>query len=168
LTKVEKRLPNKQTHRLFWQLINLSVDLFKLYGVPLVHRGTLEKLRAQWEKATYPKDSLSDGTLLKLSGQEFDPQRLKSTFLNYVVGSHLGKEKTREEKQRMQEELRQEFALSLLFSPKQKELLHKRLHGQPMTKTEREYFSRVVRKKLQALADPDLHRLAQKALQEGI
>lgn len=34
-----------------------------------------------------------------------------------------------------------------------------------MTKTEREYFSRTVKKKLLALADPDLHRLAQKALQ---
>lgn len=168
LIKVEKMLPNKQTHRFFWQLINLSVDLFNLYGVPLVHKKALEKVRAHWEKATYPKHSLADGTLLKLSGQKFDPNRLKRAFLNYVVGSQLGEEKTREEKQRIQEEFRQEFALSLLFSPKQKELLYKRLHGQPMTKTEREYFSRVVRKKLQALADPDLHRLAQKALQEGI
>ena len=168
LIKVEKMLPNEQAHRLFWQLINLSVDLFNLYGIGLVHKEALEKVGALWEAAVYPKDSLSDGTLLRLSGHEFDPNRLKRTFLNYVVESQLGEEKTREEKQKMQEELRQEYALSQLFSPKQKELLFKKLHGEPMTKTEREYFSRVVRKKLQALADPDLHRLAQKALQEGI
>ena len=58
LIKVEKMLPNKQAHRLFWQLINLSVDLFKLYGIALVHKKALEKMRARWEKATYPKHSL--------------------------------------------------------------------------------------------------------------
>ena len=38
--------------------------------------------------------------------------------------------------------------LDLLFSEKQKELVFKKLRGQHLTKTEREYYSRVVKKKL--------------------
>jgi hypothetical protein len=55
-----------------------------------------------------------------------------------------------------------EYALSQLFSPKQKELFQKKLKGELLTKTEKEYFSRTVKKKVAALANPELHRLAQK------
>jgi hypothetical protein len=41
----------------------------------------------------------------------------------------------------------------------------KKLKGEKLTKTEKEYFSRTVRKKLSALAHPDVHRMAQRILQ---
>ena len=44
------------------------------------------------------------------------------------------------------------------------ELFKKKLEGLPLTKTEREYYSRTVRKKVSALANPELHRLAHKLL----
>jgi hypothetical protein len=47
-----------------------------------------------------------------------------------------------------------------LFPPKQKELVLKKLKGEEMTKTEQEYYSRVVKKKLEALADADLRKIA--------
>ncbi len=50
--------------------------------------------------------------------------------------------------------------LELIFSAKQKELVFKRLKGLHLSKTEREYFSRVVKKKLAAIADPELQGLA--------
>jgi len=50
--------------------------------------------------------------------------------------------------------------LDLLFSDKQKELVYKRLKGHQLTKTEREYYSRVVKKKLAAIADPETQELA--------
>ena len=50
--------------------------------------------------------------------------------------------------------------LDLLFSAKQKELVFKKLRGQHLTKTEREYYSRVVKKKLTAIADSDIQELA--------
>ena len=56
------------------------------------------------------------------------------------------------------------FALSQIFSPRQKELVLKKMRGEKLTKTEREYYSRTVKKKLAALANPALHRLAQQAL----
>jgi len=63
------------------------------------------------------------------------------------------------------EELSLEYALSQLFSPKQKELFQKKLKGELLTKTEKEYFSRTVKKKVAALANPELHRLAQELME---
>ncbi len=60
----------------------------------------------------------------------------------------------------MKSEFDMEYSLSQMFSKKQKELFMKRLKGEKMTKTEREYYSRTVRKKVLALANPELHKLA--------
>jgi hypothetical protein len=50
--------------------------------------------------------------------------------------------------------------LSLLFSEKQKELIFKKLKGLHLTKTEREYYSRVVKKKLAAIVMPEVYEVA--------
>jgi hypothetical protein len=47
-----------------------------------------------------------------------------------------------------------------LFSEKQKELVFKKARGLHLTKTEREYYSRVVKKKLAAIADAEMQGLA--------
>ncbi len=47
-----------------------------------------------------------------------------------------------------------------LFSEKQKELVFKKVRGLHLTKTEREYYSRVVKKKLAAIADAEMQGLA--------
>ena len=52
--------------------------------------------------------------------------------------------------------------LDRLFSPKQKDLVFKKLNGEAFTKTEREYYSRVVRKKLLSIADAQVNRIAVK------
>jgi hypothetical protein len=57
--------------------------------------------------------------------------------------------------------------LDLLFSKKQKELVFKKLEGQHLTKTEREYYSRVVKKKLAAIAAPEMQELAMALTQAG-
>ena len=56
--------------------------------------------------------------------------------------------------------------LGRLFSPKQKDLVFKKLNGESFTKTEREYYSRVVRKKLQAIADSEVGYIASKLTQK--
>jgi hypothetical protein len=50
--------------------------------------------------------------------------------------------------------------LDRLFSEKQKELVLKKLEGQHLTKTEREYYSRTVKKKLAAIADKEIQEMA--------
>jgi hypothetical protein len=57
--------------------------------------------------------------------------------------------------------------LKLLFSEKQKELIFKKVKQRPMTKTEREYYSRVVKKKLAAIAAPEVQELATALTQAG-
>jgi hypothetical protein len=59
-----------------------------------------------------------------------------------------------------------DIALSQVFSPKQSELFRKKLEGLPMTKTEQEYYSRSVKKKVLALANAELHALARKLLEQ--
>ncbi len=93
-----------------------------------------------------------------LAGYRFSPERIKNAFLNY---SAVEANETRAMLNR-RDELSVEFSLSQVFSPKQKELFKKKLKGEPFTKTEREYFSRSVKKTVMALANPELHRLAQK------
>lgn len=57
-----------------------------------------------------------------------------------------------------------EAALRTVFTARQRELVTKRLRRERFTKTEAEYFSRVVKKTLSALANDELHRLARRAL----
>jgi len=101
---------------------------------------------------------------VKLSSATLDARRLKKIFLDYVVNNRIGQQLSDKEKSKIQEEFRCEYNLSLLLSPRQKDILYNKLRGEIMTKTEREYFSRIIKKKLVAMADPDLHALAQKAL----
>jgi hypothetical protein len=54
--------------------------------------------------------------------------------------------------------------LDRLFSAKQKELVFKKREGRGLTKTEREYFSRIVRKKLEAIANEDVVGLARELI----
>ena len=43
---------------------------------------------------------------------------------------------------------------------KREELVLKKLHGEPLNKTEKEYFSRTVKKKLEALANSEVKKVA--------
>ena len=52
-------------------------------------------------------------------------------------------------------------ALEVLFSPRQGELVLKRFKGEQFSKTEREYYSRCVKKKLIALLNDDLRKIAE-------
>ena len=93
---------------------------------------------------------------LKVARHVMDSRRLKSTFNNY-----LGLAQSRlNDLLSVREEFGLEYALSQVFSPKQKELFFKKLKREKLTKTEKEYFSRVVKKKVLALANPGLHRLS--------
>lgn len=104
------------------------------------------------------KESLKRDTQFMVSGREMSAQRLKTTFHNYFRQN----QSSLNELLSVKEELGVEYALSQVFSPKQKELFLKKLKGEKLTKTEKEYFSRRVKKKAQALANPELHRLARK------
>ena len=71
---------------------------------------------------------------------------------------------SRKARQETHAELSLEYALSQVCSPKQKELFKKRLEGLPLTKTEKEFYSRAVKTKVVAFANDELHSLSKKLL----
>jgi len=98
---------------------------------------------------------------LRMAGRNVSSQRLKQTFNNYFSGQ----QSMLNELLSVKEDLGLEYALSQVFSPKQKELFLKKFRHEKLTKTEKEYFSRTVKKKVLALANPELHRLSKKLLE---
>lgn len=99
---------------------------------------------------------------LKMNGRKLSSVRVINTFKNYFKQAEINFKDYVE----MKDEFDLEYALSQVFSKKQKELFMKKLKGERMTKTEREYFSRTVKKKVLALANSDLHKLAIKLIKE--
>jgi len=95
-----------------------------------------------------------------VSERRLNPERMRHVFNNYFKKDELGVKDLRVRK----DNLSLEYAMSQLFTPKQKELFLKKFRGEKMSKTEREYFSRVVKKKVLALANSELHRLANTTL----
>ena len=95
----------------------------------------------------------------QVAGHSMSSQRVKSVFTEYFnkAQSNLS------DLMFVKDEFALEYALAQVFSPKQKELFLKKLKGEKLTKTEKEYFSRAVKKKVLALANAELHRLSQKA-----
>jgi len=162
-SKVQSLLQNKADKKGLKELFLLSLALYELNGLkfswvlPYVKelsdddRGALKSL----------KDCLVKGADFKLANYRFNHDRVKNTFHQYFV-SESKEVKNFSDKR---DELSLELALSEVFPPKQKDLFLKKLKGDKLTKTEREYFSRTVKKRATALANSELHQLAQKVLQ---
>ena len=106
------------------------------------------------------RDLLSDETV-RLNKRVFlSTKRLRNTLRRYASSLENFESAREREKLRQQQSFDLHKHLSALFSPKQKELVLKKLGGESFTKTEQEYFSRVVKKKLEALTNTELRRIA--------
>ncbi len=160
--RVLNHLYNKEQRKNFHSLLQVSLALYDLNHLSFSWTKPLKEMLSEKEKADLKqlRKELTSGNTFTLNGLEFYPLRLKNAFELYF---EKDAEKSRQQKEKY-EELSLEYALSQVFSPKQKELFKKRLEGLPLTKTEKEYYSRAVKKKVVALANPELHRLAQRLL----
>ena len=143
-------------------LLLLSLALYQSYHLSFLWANPLRKGLPDQDVARLKdlRNSLNQAEFVTLGGKRFHCSRLKKMFSNYF---EQNAEKTKQLKEK-HEELSLEYALSQVFSAKQKELFKKKLEGLPLSKTEKEYFSRTVKKKVSALANPELHRLAQKLM----
>jgi hypothetical protein len=158
----EGYLRNAHDKDLFKSLIAMSLALYRSAGMKYAWtEGLRASLSAKYSDRynSYLK-ALKGGGNFRLGKHAMSARRVNATFGNYskLTGSRLNGLLA------AKEELGVEYALSQVFSPKQKELFLKKLKGEKLTKTEREYFSRVVKKKALALANTELHRLAQNML----
>lgn len=149
----------------FRRLVDVSLYLMRTFGFDALASEPRGRRAPSPDFSKQLPEAMVGGVELSLDEERtLSPGRLKRTFMNYFVRDQ--EEGDAERKMERKESFRREYLLSLFFAPRQRDLVAKRMRGEPLTKTEREYYSRVVKKKLQALADPDLHMLAQKALRD--
>ena len=154
--EVKKHLQQEERKNLNYLLL-MSLILYETLGLKFFW---VKQLR---EQIPFSKEVFS-GKLKEFKGKlQFkfgttlmSTPRLINIFQNYLQSN----EKTFEETLSQKEELTLEYALSQIFSPRQKEILLKKLNNEVLSKTEREYFSRTVKKKVSALANEKLHQLA--------
>jgi len=147
----------------FTSLVAMSLAVYKRAGAGFLWADALyERMSAGKQKEVGAFfEALKKGGDVTLCGRTLSAQRFMEVFSNYYTqaGRSLG------DLLQAKEELGVEYALSQVFSPKQKDLFLKKLRGEKLTKTEREYFSRAVKKKVLALANSELHKLARKLLE---
>lgn len=161
--KVLRHLKKPSDRSCFYSLTVMSLALYRASGVRFSWADALHDSLDTDRKKKYERffSSFKKNSGFKVGSHEMSAQRVKENFNNYLnrAGSRL------EEFLSAKEELGLEYALSQVFSPKQKDLFLKKLKGEKLTKTEKEYFSRVVKKRVLALANTELHRLARKLLE---
>jgi len=160
--QVKQQLKRKEQRDQFHQLMLLSGSLFSLYHLSFSWWNKLKRNLSKEDKDMVKtwRNYLVHNQTLKCNDAELDPQRLKGMFELYFE-KEAEKESRRKEKY---VEFSLEHALSQVFSPKQKELFKKKLEGLPLNKTEQEYYSRTVKKKVVALANSELHSLSKRLL----
>ena len=137
------------------KLLFISAELFRREGIaaPLHLRQIAEGLKirhAALSAADYiqlsggPRVAVADmqSALKQFASAGPPPEKPPAAPIPRVAPAQLGPQ------------------LELLFSEKQKELIFKKLKNQHLTKTEREYYSRVVKKKLAVIASPEIQQLA--------
>jgi hypothetical protein len=160
-----KRYLNKPSDKFYFDLLILmSFALYKSLNIKFYWAEKLYDRFLLNKKKDLNRflSSFKKNQNFKIGKYLISSQRVKSIFNNYFVKTQTELDKFISVK----EELSLEYALSQIFSPKQKELFLKKLKREKLTKTEREYFSRRVRKKVVALANPKLYQLAQRLLEE--
>jgi len=98
--------------------------------------------------------------ILSLGGhRSVSTDRLRNALRRYATDLEKSESAREKDKKSQLRSFQLNLHLSTLFPPKQKELVLKKLKGEPLSKTEKEYFSRVVKKKLEALANSELRKM---------
>ena len=137
------------------KLLLASATIFKFKK--LKPPGNLDQIAASLK----PKygDLLAAGEFQLSSGMILRTQDLENSLISYLAG-HMQSQVNRDQIEPPRSKTL-DIYLDRLFSPKQKELVLKKRDGIRFTKTEREYYSRTVRKKLEAIASEEVGQIAQ-------
>ena len=160
---VEKNLKDPSDKRSLTSLMVMSLALYKVLKLKFSWAATMYRNLSQYKKARFAElyGRLSRDKDFKVGDKLMSAKRVKNAFNNYFRETDARLSSLAS----MREEAGLEYCLSQVFSPKQKELFLKKLKREKLSKTEKEYFSRVVKKKVLALANPELHHLARRVLE---
>jgi hypothetical protein len=151
------------------KLLLISAELFDLEGIEAPKN--LKKIGSSL-KAKYGT-LLSTKMLPLSSGISIYIKDIQDTLREYTAKTELAvtafrtnkpdQEPTRDT---LNQSVDLQAHLEKLFSPKQKDLVFKKLNKMSFTKTEREYYSRVVRKKLVSIVHSEVSFVARKLTQK--
>lgn len=160
---IQIHLKSEVEKRNLRSLIIMSLALYKYLKLMFSYTDMVHS-SDYFDKKLFDKflNHFKDKKNLPGVGRKLSSVRIVNTFKNYFKNTELDFKNYVQ----MRDEFDLEYAMSQVFSKKQKELFMKKLKGEKMTKTEREYFSRSVKKKVRALANSDLHKLATKLVKE--
>jgi len=162
--KLKSQLSTPADKKHLLSLVLMSCALYKALEVNISWVQTLEASLStvQREEIRALAEKIREDIDLSIIDRTISSQRLKTSFKNYFI---ITSQTMLSEFLSIKDEANLEYSMSQIFSARQRDLVFKKLKGEKLTKTEKEYFSRVVKKKLSALANPDLHRLAQRVFQ---
>jgi hypothetical protein len=105
-------------------------------------------------------DLLQEEVLDLSKGRSISTERLRNALRRYAVELEKSESVRQRDQRKQLRSFQLDLHLSTLFPPKQKEVILKKLRGEPLSKTEKEYYSRIVKKKLEGLANSELNRIA--------
>jgi len=142
------------------KLLSVSGDLMGSEGIDIP--PGLDNAIREIEETTHKP--IQDDRLHLRNGFSLSTERLAHTFERYVKQLHKKLESRLLESEEQHDAFRLHLNLSRLFSPKQKEVLLKKYNGELLTKTEREYYSRTIKKRLEAILSDDVRRIAGRLL----
>lgn len=156
LEELEKRLKKTSDKARLRSLVNLSCAVYRTLKLKFDWEGDLKKSPFYDQKLfNYLSECLKTEQPLGRYLKKVSGKRVLHMFKTYFLTTAEV-----EAYALTREDFALEYALSQLFSKKQKELFMKKLKHEKLTKTEREYYSRTVKKKVLALANETLHKLA--------
>jgi len=153
--------PDEREH--YHRLLLVSYVVYKMQNLESAWVSDLYKIFGSADKKDIGKlvNQFVANEYIEVGSVRLSSEKIKTVFRDY-----FGKVGTRMENiLSVREEFGLEYSLSQIFSPSQKDILLKKLRREKLSKTETEYFSRVIKKKLSALANPDLHRLARRLIE---
>jgi|AGTN01.2.fsa_nt_gi hypothetical protein len=111
------------------------------------------------QQKSLDRDELIVGNNVRLSFE-----RLERIYKDYVVEQFMASESNLSKMVDNQRQLALLESLNELFTDKQRDLILKTLNRESLTKTDKEYYSRIVKRRLKALRNPDLQSLANSLL----
>ena len=155
------KAPDERDH--YHRLLLMSYALYKIQNLKSAWVSDLYKIFGSKDKKDIGKllNQFVANEYVQLGSVRLTVEKIKTVFRDYFekAGSRM------ENILSVREEFGLEYSLSQIFPPAQKDIILKKLRREKLSKTETEYFSRVVKKKLLALANPDLHRLARRLIE---
>lgn len=160
---VVRQLKGTTEKKTFGQLLLVSLAFYKSAGLKFAWADQLFET-AKFKQTEFDRVYASfKQNKDQVSGLELSAERVAKTFQRY----YQDQQQELNGLVSLQEDFNLEYALAQVFSPKQKELFFKKLRREKLTKTEKEYYSRAVKKKVMALANEQLFRLAQQLREKG-